>query len=45
MKKMEDSPMTVNNSRISGTKDWEGFYKEVRFPFLTDHLMFRKNVR
>lgn len=37
--------MTVNNSRISSTKDWEGFYKEVTFTFLSDPLMFRKNVK
>lgn len=36
--------MIINN-RISGTKDWKFFYKEVRFTFLSDHLMFRKNIK
>ena len=37
--------MVANNSRNSSTKDWENFYKEVTFTFLSDHLMFRKNVK
>lgn len=25
-------------------KDWGGFYKEAKFAFLFDHLLFTKNV-
>ena len=41
---MEDSPKIVNN-RTSSTKRWESFHKEVRFTFLSDDLLFRKNVK
>lgn len=40
---MEDSPMMINNNWWH--KRLGIFYKEVRFTFLSDHLMFRKNIK
>lgn len=42
---MEYSFIIVNNSRFEVNKGWEGFYKEIKFVFLFDYLLFRKDIK
>lgn len=42
---MEYSSIIENNSRPEVDKGWEDFYKGIKFAFLFDHLLFRKDTK